>query len=178
MISKTLAVMIKIDSVAHLGGESFSSSQWGAPGILTQCPPNRYEGELVIDGQSLVFRGRDVRAGKFCEEVIPLGRIIEISLAFDERLKDSMNPSSGIGGSVPFAVRYQGDGREQIACFNTYLNHLAYFNPYLSHHSLRITNRNRDWYETLMNRITALHGGNRRERDTVRIPAEATTKVT
>ena len=50
-----------------------------------------------------------------------------------------MDPSFGIGGPVPFVVRYQSKGGQQT----------AYFNTYLSHYPIHIVNGNRKWYDTL-----------------------------
>ena len=83
MISKTLAVMIIGDDMEQL---------------LQGNTDDRYEGELLVEGQDLVFRGRSVRWGKRFEEVIPLDEIIELSLAFDERLKDVIGPSFSTSG--------------------------------------------------------------------------------
>jgi len=86
-----------------------------------------------------VLRGRDIKEGKNFEEVIPLDSIIDVFLDCDEHLKGSIDPSFGIGGPVPFVVRYQSEGREQT----------AYFNTYRSHYPIHIVNGNRKWYETL-----------------------------
>ncbi len=114
-------------------------SLWVRAHISTRYPPHRYEGDLAIEGEYLVFRGRDIKESRNFEEVIPLDSIIDVFLDCDEHLKGSIDPSFGIGGPVPFVVRYQSEGREQI----------AYFNTYLSHYPIHIANGNRRWYETL-----------------------------
>ena len=140
MINKiSPALMIKKDDIEHLLSEWSSVPQWVRAHISTRYPPHRYEGDLAIEGEYLVFRGRDIKEGKDFEEVIPLGSIIEVFLDFNEHLKGSIDPSFGIGGPVPFVVRYQSKGREQT----------AYFNTYLSHYPIYIVNGNRKWYETL-----------------------------
>jgi len=139
MTSKTSAVMIKKDDMEQLLREWSNVSQWLKAHISTKSPPHRYEGDLAIEGQCLVFRGRDIKEVRDFEEVIPLDRIIEVLLAFDERLKGSIDFSFGIGGPAPLIVRYQSESREQV----------AYFNTSLSNYPVHIANRNREWYETL-----------------------------
>ena len=140
MISKiSPARMIKQEDIEQLLLEWSSVPQWVKAHISTKCPPHRYEGDLAIEGEHLVFRGRDIKEGKDFEEVIPLDSIIGVFFDFDKHLKGSIDPSFGIGGQVPFAVRYQSNGGEQT----------AYFNTYLSHHPIHMVNGNRKWYETL-----------------------------
>lgn len=140
MISKiSPALMIKKDDIEQLLLEWSNVSQWVKTHVSLRYPIHRYEGDLAIEDQCLVFRGHDVKEGKDFEELIPLNEITGVSLGFDEHLKDSINPSFGIGGPLPFIVRYQSEGREQT----------AYFNTYLSHYPIHIRNGNRVWYETL-----------------------------
>ena len=100
-----------------------SVPKWVKAHISTRCPPHRYEGDIVIEGESLIFRGHDIKEGKDFEEEIPLDSIIEVFLDCDEHLKGSIDLSFGIGGPVPFVVRYQSQAGEQTTYFNTYLNH-------------------------------------------------------
>ena len=133
------ALMIKKDDIEQLLVEWSSVPQWVRAHISTRYPPHRYEGDLAIEGDSLVFRGRDIKEGKDFEEVIPLDSISGVFFDFDKHLKGSIDPSFGIGGPVPFVVRYQSKGGEQT----------AYFSTYFSHYPIHILNGNRKWYETL-----------------------------
>jgi len=140
MIGKTSpALMIKKDDIEQLLLEWSGIPQWVKAHISTKYPPHRYEGDLAIESECLVFRGRDIKDGKDFEEVIPLDSIIGVFFDFDKQLEGSIDPSFGIGGPVPFVVRYQTKGREQT----------AYFNTYLSHYPIHIVNGNRKWYDTL-----------------------------
>ena len=139
MINKTSALMIKKDDIEQLLQEWSSVPHWVKAHVSAKCPPHRYEGDLSIAGHCLVFQGRDIKEGKYFEELIPFDKIIEVFLGFDERLQGSMDISFGIGGPAPFIVRYHNDNREQTAYFNTSLNN------YPAH----IANRNREWYEIL-----------------------------
>lgn len=137
------ALMIKEKDIEQLLLDWSNVPPWIKAHTLTRRPPHRYEGELAIEGQCLAFRGRDIKEGKGFEELIPLNKITEVSLGFDEHLSGSIDPSFGIGGPVPFIVRYKNNGGEQTAYFNTNLNH------YLLHRG----NGNREWYETLEDMI-------------------------
>lgn len=140
MIGKTSpALMIKKDDIEQLLLEWSGIPQWVKAHISTKYPPHRYEGNLAIENDCLTFRGRDIKDGKSFEEVIPLCSIRGIFFGFDKQLEGSIDPSFGIGGPVPFVVRYQTNGREQT----------AYFNTYVSHYPIHIVNGNRKWYDTL-----------------------------
>ena len=142
MISRiSPAMMIKQEDIDQLLLEWSSVPQWVKAHISIKCPPHRYEGDLAIEGEHLVFRGRDIKEGKDFEEVIPLDSIIGVFFDFDKHLKGSIDPSFGIGGPVPFVVRYQTKGREQT----------AYFNTTLTNYPGQVASRNREWYETLEN---------------------------
>ena len=141
MISKTSAMMIKKDDIEQLLQEWSSVPQWVKAHVSTKSPPHRYEGELSIEGQCLVFQGRDVKEDRGFEEVIPFDSVTEVFLAFDERLHGSIDLSFGIGGPAPFIVRYEGKNGEQT----------AYFNTTLTNYPGQVASRNREWYETLEN---------------------------
>lgn len=131
--------MIKKDDIGQLLQEWSNVSQWLKAHISTKSPPHRYEGDLAIEGQCLVFRGRDIKEVRDFKEVIPFNKIYKVLLAFDERLQDNIDLSFGIGGPVPLIIRYQSDNGEQVAYLNTSFNNSR----------VRTANRNREWYETL-----------------------------
>ena len=133
------ALMIKKDDIEQILLEWSNVPQWVKAHISTRCPLHRYEGDLTIEGDYLVFRGRDIKEGKDYEEAIRLDSIIDVLFDFDNHLQGNIDLSFGIGGPVPCAVRYHSDGREQTAYFNTYFNH----------YPIHILNANRKWYEML-----------------------------
>jgi hypothetical protein len=140
MIGKTSpALMIKNDDIEQLLLEWSRIPQWVKAHISIKYPPHRYEGDLAIESECLVFRGRDIKDGKDFSEEIPLDSIIDVVFDCDNHLQVSADLSFGIGGPVPLVVRYQSKGEEQT----------AYFNTYLSHYPIHILNGNRKWYETL-----------------------------
>jgi hypothetical protein len=140
MISKTSpALMIDKHDVEQLLLKWAEVPQWIKAHISTRRPPHRYEGELTIEDENLVFRGRDIKEGKDFEEVIPLDSIIEVFFDFNEHLKVSTDPSFGIGGPVPLAVCYESQAGQQTAYLNTCLNQ----------YPIHMLNSNEEWYETL-----------------------------
>ena len=156
------ALMIKKDDVEHLLLEWSNVPQWVKAHISTRCPPHRYEGDIVIEGECLVFRGRDIKEGENFEEVIPFDNIIDVFFDFDKQLEGNTDPSFGIGGPVPFAVRYQSQAGEQT----------AYFNTYRAHYPIHIINGNREWYETLEDITSHISPREpRKERDRVLVTA-------
>ncbi len=69
MISKSSpALMIKKDDIGQILLEWSNVPQWVKAHISTGYPLHRYEGDLVIEGGYLVFRGRDIKEGKDYEE--------------------------------------------------------------------------------------------------------------
>ena len=114
--------MIKAEDIEALLSEWFSVPEWVKAHVSTRFPPHRYRGELALEERGLVFQGTDLREGKAYQEMIPFGKIREVSLEFDETLKESLERSFGIGGPVPLTVVYERNGWEQTAYFNTNFN--------------------------------------------------------
>jgi len=163
MISKiSPAMMITREDIEQLLLEWSRIPRWVKAHISTKSPPHRYEGDLAIEDECLVFKGRDIKEGKDFREVIPLDSIIDVVFDCDKHLKGSVDPSFGIGGPVPLVVHYQSKGEEQT----------AYFNTCLSHYPIHIVNGNREWYETLRD-ITShtARRGLRVEKDRVLVAA-------
>ena len=81
--------------------------------------PVRYQGNLGIEGRSLVFRGNDLLEEIHCEEIIPFDSIIEVILPFDEHTQSNIDPWLNIGAPVTFIVRHQIDNGERTIYFTT-----------------------------------------------------------
>jgi len=144
MITKRSNVMMILEEdVKQLVYEWAIVPEWIKAHVSARCPAHRYEGELMID-EELVFSGRDIKAGKDFKLEIPFDDITDVSLGFSENLKSSTDPAFGIGGPMPFVVRYQDNGKSQTVYFNTS------FNNYLAHGD----RTNRKWYETLDEIVT------------------------
>jgi len=137
-------VMITEEDVEQLLYQWAIVPEWIKAHVSARCPAHRYEGELLIGDEQLVFSGRDIKAGKDFKLEIPFDGITNVYLGFSEGLKASTNPAFGIGGPVPFAVCYQDNGKSQTIYFNTS------FNNYLAHGDTT----NCRWYETLDEIVT------------------------
>ena len=137
------ALMIAEDDIGEILDE------WSkVPGLIkahvkARCPLHRYEGELSLGDNNLIFHGWDIEEGKEYQLAIRLDTITDTYLGFSEHLKGSIDPAFGVGGPVPFAVRYQDNGKNRTVYFNTG------FNSYLAH---RDTN-SRHWYEAIQEAI-------------------------
>jgi hypothetical protein len=121
---------------------------WIKAQVSARQPAYRYEGELTIEDDTLVFAGRDIKEGRDFILKMPLASIANVGLRFSEQLKSSINPAFGIGGPVPFAVQYQHNGSSETLYFNTS------FKSCFAH----TEGNNRHWYETLY-RVVAKYKG-------------------
>lgn len=144
MISKiSPALMIEKDDIEQILLEWSNVPQWVKVHISTRCPLHRYEGDLAIEGNYLVFRGRDIKEGKDYDVEILFDSIEEVYLGFSNCLKSSIDLTFGMGGPTPLAVRYWNGDQEAVVYFNTGFDH------YVPH----VTMNNRLWCERLNNII-------------------------
>ena len=132
------ALMSEEDDLERLRAQQFAVWRWIKVHISPPPPVHRYAGILTIKGQSLVFRGIDVRERKDFEKMIPLNKIAEVSLGLDERSKGNHNGSFVAGEPKSLVIRYRQNGREDTNYFITNF-------PGLS----RRVDGNQYWYETL-----------------------------
>lgn len=140
MVNKRSNVlMIKEEDVEQLLCEWDDVPAWVKAHVSARRPAHRYEGELLLDDENLVFGGRDIKEGKYFELEIPLENITDVYVGFSEHLKASIDPAFGIGGTVPFVVCYQNNGKSQTAYLNTTGDN------YPAHRNIN----NRRWYEML-----------------------------
>ena len=114
--------MIKAEDIEALLSEWFNVPGWVKAHVSTRYPPHRYRGELALEERGLVFQGTDLKEGKAYQEMIPFNKIREVSLEFDENLKQSLERSFDFSGPVPLTVVYERNDREQTAYFNTDFN--------------------------------------------------------
>ncbi len=143
MITKVSpALMSEEDDLQRLRVQQFAGWRWIKAHISPPPPVHRYAGLLTIKGQSLVFRGIDVRERKDFEKMIPLNKITEVSLGLDERSKGNHNGSFVGGEPKPLVIRYRQNDREETDYFITNF-------PGLS----RRVDGNQYWYETLRDQI-------------------------
>jgi len=140
---KSPALMIKETDIDQLLLEWCHVTHWVRAHISQRRPAHRYEGDLLLEDQRLVFRGRDLKDGKNYEEIVALDRIISVYPGFSKLLEGSSQPSFGIGGQVPLVVRYHSDAGEQT----------AYLHVCHDHYPLHLASGNLDWYEALRDAI-------------------------
>ena len=133
------ALMIAEDDIGQLLSDWRSVPRWIKAQVSARQPAYRYEGELTVESDTLIFAGRDIKEGKDFILEIPLASITDVGLRFSEQLKASIDPAFGIGGPVPFAVQYQHNGRSETLYFNTS------FKSCFAHTG----GNNRNWHETL-----------------------------
>lgn len=137
-------LMITEEDIEQLLTEWANVPVWIKAHVSARCPAHRYEGELLIDDERLVFDGRDIKEAKDIELEIPLDTVTDVYVGFSQHLQASIDPAFGIGGAVPFAIRYKGNGKSQTIYFNTSSNN------YVAHRNIS----NRRWYETLDEIVT------------------------
>ena len=142
--NRTNVVMITEEEIEQLLTEWNNVPAWIKAHVSPKCPAHRYEGELLIDGENLVFNGRDIKEGQDFKLEMPVGDITDINIGFSKFLKASIDPAFGMGGPVPFVVRYQNNGRSGTVYFNTTSDN------YPPHQHIN----NRRWYETLGEIVT------------------------
>ena len=136
---KTNATMIMEEDIESLLAEWEKVPGWVKVHVSAKRPAHRYEGQLVMDDESLFFVGRDMKEGKPFELEIPLEAIGDVGLGFDDRMQASIDPVFGNGGPVPFVVGFSGDGHTRRAFFSTCAdNYPAHMNV-----------NNVKWYEML-----------------------------
>ena len=139
-ISKTSpALMITEEDIRQLLSDWKNVPAWIKAQVSARQPAYRYQGELMIQGETLVFTGRDIKEGKDFRLEVPLNSITVVGRRFSDQLKASIDPAFGMGGPVPFAVQYQHDGKTDTLYFNTS------FKSCFAH----TEGNNRHWYEIL-----------------------------
>lgn len=137
--NRTSAVMITEEDIEQLLAEWNNVPAWIKMHVSTRCPAHRYEGQLLVDDENLVFRGRDMKEGKYFELEIPLDTITDVNVGFSKEVQASIDPAFGTGGPVPFVVRYQDNDIRQTIYFNTCADN---YPPHISVNNLK-------WYEML-----------------------------
>jgi hypothetical protein len=131
--------MIKAEDIEKLLSEWFSVPAWVKAHVSTRFPPHRYRGELSLEEQGLAFRGTDVREGKDYQELIPFSKIKEVSLEFDETLRQSLDHAFVNGGAIPLTLIYERNDRLYTAYINTDFNRYPTPRNY----------SNQEWYDLL-----------------------------
>ena len=122
IIKRSNVLMISEDDIRQLIYEWAIVPDWIKVHVSAKHPAHRYEGELSLYDHNLIFYGQDIKLGKDYELEISLGYIVDVSLNFSELLKSSADPAFGIGGPIPFVVRYEDNQGTRAIYFNTNFN--------------------------------------------------------
>ena len=140
MVNSTInAVMINKGDVELLLSEWDKIPSWIKIHVSVKQPTHRYEGQLLLQDETLLFRGRDMKEGRDFQLEIPLDAITEVNMGFDEEVAARIAFDFGTGGFEPFAVRYQDNGENQTVYFNTCPDN---YRPHMNFN-------NRKWYRIL-----------------------------
>ena len=145
MINKTSWVlMITEEDIDQLLGEWERVPVWLKLHLKPRCPAHRYEGELTIDDEKVVFHGRDIKEGTDYGIEVPFARVTSVGFGFSDRLKKTFDPAFGIGGPTPFTIGYRDAAGD---------NHTVYFNTSFPNYVAYGDQVNFDCYETLDNSV-------------------------
>jgi len=144
--NRTNVVMITEEDIGQFLTEWDNVPSWVKTHLTATCPAHRYEGELKLDDEKLVFGGRDIKEGKSFELAIPFECITDVCFGFSEDLKTNTDPASGIVGPAPFAVCYRDNGNNKTVYLNTCSDN---YTPHMYINNIR-------WYEELVE-IVARH---------------------
>ena len=133
------AVMISEEDIAAMLDAWEDVPHWLKMHLEPKRPAHRYEGQLEIDEERLVFHGRDMKESRPFDIEVPLAAITGVGLGFEDPIPSGVDPVFGNGVPVPFAVHYD-DGAA---------NRTAYFNILVDNFAPHITADNTRWYEML-----------------------------
>ncbi|UCE98175.1 MAG: hypothetical protein JSV74_02255 [Dehalococcoidia bacterium] len=154
MMNKTSnVIMIFEDEIQKLVYEWMVIPDWVKAHVSLKCPAHRYEGELTLYTEKLVFVGWDIKVSRDFALEIPLSNITAVSMDFSKNLMQNTDPAFGLGGPTPFVVRYQDNGSERSVFFNTS------FKNYL----INGERTNRGWYEMLGEAVAAVQMSNAKQ---------------
>ena len=137
--NKTNAVMISEEDIEQLLAEWDNVPSWIKIHVSVKQPAHRCEGQLLLQDETLVFHGRDMKEGRDFQLEIPLDAITDVNMGFDEEVEARIAFDFGTGGFEPFTVRYQDNGENQTIYFNTYPDN---YQPHMNFN-------NRKWYQML-----------------------------
>ncbi len=142
--NKANVVMITEEDIEGLLVEWDNVPTWIKIHVSVKHPAHRCEGQLLLEDENLVFRGRDMKEGRNFGLEIPLDAITDITLGFDKELATRIAFDFGTRGFEPFAVRYQDNGESRT----------IYFNDVADNYPPHINLNNRKWYKILEELIT------------------------
>ncbi len=117
--NRSNALMIAAEDIEQLLGEWDKIPSWIKIHVSVKQPAHRCQGQLLLQDETLLFRGRDIKERRDFQLEIPLDAITEVNIGFDEEVEARIAFDFGTGGFEPFAVRYQDNGETETIYFNT-----------------------------------------------------------
>jgi len=136
---RTNAIMIMEEDIESLLAEWDRVPNWIKVHVGARRPAHRYEGQLLLDDEGLVFMGRDMKEGRPFEMDIALDSVMGVGLGFSHGMQASIDAVFGSGGPVPFIVDFRENGQTRRAFFSTCADN------YPAHMNMN----NVRWYEML-----------------------------
>jgi hypothetical protein len=109
--------MITEEDIKQLLDEWNEVPAWIKAHVSAKYPPHRYVGELSLENESLIYRGRDIKEDKNYQLGIPLDNITKTEVGFSKQLEADNELVLGIGDTVSFVVRYHYQGNEYAVYF-------------------------------------------------------------
>ena len=137
--SRENVTMITEEDIEQLIAEWEDVPAWIKTHVTAKCPVHRYEGELILDEENLVFSGRDIKEGEHFEMGIPFDTITDVHIGFNKELESSIDTAFGARGTIPFAVRHHKNDGSQTVYFNSCVDKYV---PHININNMR-------WYEML-----------------------------
>mgnify|MGYP006987896206 CR=1 FL=1 len=111
--------------------------EWAKAHTSLAKPLHRYEGEIILEEDRIVFHGINKQSRKDFKNVIMKERVTDITMGFDRNFKRREDRSLGLAFK-PLRISFSENGKKKIM----YL--IISFNPLLR------SSNNQDWYDTLI----------------------------
>lgn len=116
---KTNAIMIDAEDIEQFLAEWDKVPTWIKIHVSAKSPLHRYEGQLFLQDEVLVFRGQDMKEGRNFHLEIPLEVIKEVQMGFLGDKDSKIAFDFGTIGFEPFGVRYRVNGEDYTVYFYT-----------------------------------------------------------
>lgn len=107
-------------------------------------PLHRYNGELVVTDEKLIFSGKDKRKKEDIDFEIQISDIKNIHLGFDDTFKRREDRQIGLFGFVPLRIDYMDESEDKKLYVFAHFHH-----PY----GLRRHSKNKKVYEHITDKI-------------------------
>jgi hypothetical protein len=136
---KTNAIMVNAEDIEQYLSEWGKVPTWIKIHVSIKYPLHRYEGQLILQDDILVFRGQDMKEGRNYHLEIPMEVIKEVQMGFSEDKDSRIAFDFGTAGFEPFGVLYQLNGE----------NYTVYFYTCPDNYQPHMNFNTRKWYQML-----------------------------